>query len=106
MEEEKSHALTVISQVVGIIYTVAWSASFYGQLWENFKHKSVHGISFDFVVYNFTGFLGYTVYTIWGSIDDKLGTGPVSVSDIIFASHALGITIITMIQIRESLVFV
>ena len=97
--DDDSPALNTLSEVLGWIYFSAWSISFYGQLYENFKHKSVKGVSFDFVVYNFTGFAGYTVYTIWGFIDPKLGTGPVSIADMFFASHALLITILTCFQI-------
>lgn len=34
-----SNALLVISQVIGWIYFVAWSVSFYPQVWENFRRK-------------------------------------------------------------------
>ena len=97
--DDDNPGLKIFSQILGWIYFSAWSISFYGQLYENFRRKSVKGVSFDFVAYNFTGFSAYTVYTIWGFIDDKLGTGPVSISDIFFASHALLITIITIFQI-------
>ena len=91
--------LFYLSQVIGWIYFFAWSFSFYGQVIENHKRKSVKGLSFDFVIYNLLGFIGYTIYTIWGYIDPKIGTGKVSIQDIIFASHAVLITCITIVQI-------
>lgn len=91
--------LFYLSQVIGWIYFFAWSFSFYGQVIENYKRKSVSGLSFDFVCYNLLGFMGYTVYTIWGYCDPKIGTGKVSIQDIVFATHATMITFITIIQI-------
>jgi len=99
VQDDDNPGLALLSEIVGWIYFSAWSISFYGQLYENFRRKQVKGVSFDFVVYNFTGFSAYTLYTIWGRIDPKLGTGPVSIPDIFFAGHALIITILTMFQI-------
>lgn len=98
LEQEKD-ALYYLSAVFGWIYFVAWSISFYGQLIENFRRKSVKGLNFDFEIYNLVGFTGYTIYTVRGYIDDNLGTGIVQIQDIFFAAHALLITLITIIQI-------
>lgn len=97
--EENKDFLYWVSFLLGWIYFVAWSVSFYGQVYENFKNGSVSGLSFDFQVYNFTGFLGYTIYTVWGFIDPKIGAGKVSIQDVFFAAHALAITIFTLCQI-------
>lgn len=98
LEEDKDF-LYYLSIVFGWIYFVAWSISFYGQLIENFRRKSVKGLNFDFEIYNLVGFTGYTIYTVRGYIDDNLGTGIVQIHDIFFAAHALLITLITIIQI-------
>ena len=98
LEQEKD-ALYYLSAIFGWIYFVAWSISFYGQLIENFRRRSVSGLNFDFEIYNLVGFTGYTIYTVRGYIDDKLGTGTVQIQDIFFASHALLLTILTLIQI-------
>ena len=98
LEQEKD-ALYYLSAIFGWIYFVAWSISFYGQLIENFRRKSVKGLNFDFEIYNLVGFTGYTIYTVRGYIDDNLGTGIVQIQDIFFAAHALLITLITIIQI-------
>lgn len=88
-----------LSAVLGWIYFFAWSCCFYGQVIENYRRKSVKGLCFDFEVYNIYGFTGYSVYTIWGYIDNDMGTGIVQIQDIIFAVHALLITTITVVQI-------
>ena len=90
--------LSVLSDIFGWIYFSAWSFSFFGQIIENFKRKSVVGLSFDFELYNLTGFIGYTTYTVWGYVDN-VGTGHVAIQDVAFAIHAVFITILTIIQI-------
>jgi len=99
MDEEVHDTLYYLSQVIGWIYFFAWSFSFYGQVIENHRRKSVKGLSFDFEAYNLLGFIGYTIYTIWGYIDPKIGTGKVAIQDIVFAVHAVILTLITIVQI-------
>jgi cystinosin len=94
-----NNILYLASQLMGWIYFFAWSLSFYGQVIENYKRKSVKGLSFDFISYNLLGFICYTIYTIWGFLDPNIGTGKVSFQDIIFALHAVLLTLITIFQI-------
>jgi cystinosin len=89
----------ILSKTLGWIYFFAWSFSFYGQVIENYRRKSVSGLSFDFEVFNIIGFSGYSVYTIMGYMDHNLGTGTVSIQDVVFAVHAWILTVITIIQI-------
>ena len=99
LEEEKKNGLYYLSHILGWIYFFAWSISFYGQVIENFRRQSVSGLNFDFEIYNLVGFTTYTIYNIRGYIDDNLGTGTIEIQDIIFAAHALLLTIVTIIQI-------
>lgn len=57
-----SRPLIVLSEVVGWIYFVAWSVSFYPQIYINFKRKSVVGLNFDFLALNIVGFLMYFLF--------------------------------------------
>jgi cystinosin len=98
LEEEKD-ALFYLSEIFGWTYFIAWSVSFYGQVIENYRRKSVSGLNFDFEIYNLVGFTTYTIYNIRGYIDDNLGTGTVQIQDIIFSCHALLLTVVTLIQI-------
>nr|XP_040041146.1 cystinosin [Gasterosteus aculeatus aculeatus] len=94
-----SNALLVISQVIGWIYFVAWSVSFYPQVWENFRRKSVVGLNFDYLALNLTGFIAYSVFNVglfWVPyIKDEFlkknlsGINPVSANDVFFSLHAL-----------------
>jgi len=89
-----TNLLIILSEIIGWIYFVLWSASFYFQLILNEDLHSVRGLSFDYTIYNLTGFTAYTIYTICGYYDETFGTGPVSLSDIAFSIHSLIITLL------------
>uniref|UniRef100_A0A1A8S4L4 Cystinosis, nephropathic n=1 Tax=Nothobranchius rachovii TaxID=451742 RepID=A0A1A8S4L4_9TELE len=94
-----SRVLLVVSEVIGWIYFVAWSVSFYPQAWENWRRKSVVGLNFDFLALNLTGFIAYSVFNVglfWVPYIKELfleknpnGINPVSASDVFFSLHAL-----------------
>eukprot|EP01083_Nonionella_stella_P067959 180098_1 len=100
---EKYHWLTVVCEVMGWVYFIAWSVSFYPQKITNFKRKAVIGMSFDYIgIYNFTGYVGYTIYTLAtfvheGGLSNK--NNPVRINDITFAVHALILTVFGCVQI-------
>ena len=52
-----------ISRLLGWIYTLSWSISFYPQPWLNYKRKSTIGSTVDFPTVNFLGFLCYAIST-------------------------------------------
>lgn len=91
--------LIYISQVIGWIYFVTWSISFYPQIYTNFKRKSVVGLNFDFVALNFTGFFLYALFNMglfWSSsieseyfIRNPRNLNPVLINDVVFSLHAL-----------------
>jgi len=103
-----SSSLDVLNAIVGWVYFVAWTVSFYPQVYYNWKRKSVIGLNFDFLCYNLTGFLGYSFFNIgmyWvSSVQDEYfvlhprGINPVQLNDAIFTIHAVFITIITIGQ--------
>ena len=88
---------------MGWVYFFAWSISFYPQTIVNYKRKCVIGMSFDYMgIYNFTGFLFYSIYTIATFChDDGIynKNNPIAINDIAFAVHALILTTICCIQI-------
>jgi uncharacterized protein with PQ loop repeat len=49
--------LTILSQIVGWIYFVAWSISFYPQMWIFYKTKNAEGYSVDYSIYNLIGYV-------------------------------------------------
>ncbi|CAG2106883.1 unnamed protein product, partial [Medioppia subpectinata] len=58
----RAQALATLAEVVGWIYFVIWSASFWPQNISNFRRKSVIGYNLDFAALNVTGFLFYSIY--------------------------------------------
>ncbi|CAG5082914.1 Similar to CG17119: Cystinosin homolog (Drosophila melanogaster) [Cotesia congregata] len=59
---ERSTIIYYISEVVGWIYFLAWSISFYPQIYTNYKRKSVVGLNFDFLSLNIVGFFLYSLF--------------------------------------------
>ncbi|XP_031827270.1 lysosomal cystine transporter cystinosin [Nomia melanderi] len=105
---EKSETLYHISNVVGWIYFLAWSVSFYPQIYINYKRKSVIGLNFDYLSLNIVGFVMYALFNcgLYWIPEVELeyfrryprGLNPVQVNDIFFALHATFATVITIIQ--------
>ncbi|XP_008551440.1 cystinosin homolog [Microplitis demolitor] len=97
-----------LSEVVGWMYFLAWSVSFYPQIYTNYKRKSVVGLNFDFLSLNIVGFFLYSLFNCglyW--IPDiaseyyrryPKGLNPVQINDIFFAIHAFWATAFTIGQ--------
>lgn len=104
----RSNILAGISQVIGWIYFIAWSVSFYPQAWENWRRKSVVGLNFDFLALNLTGFTAYSVFNIglfWIPYtkeefleENPNGINPVDANDVFFSLHAVLLCLIYAIQ--------
>ncbi|CAI2376616.1 unnamed protein product [Moneuplotes crassus] len=77
-----------LSIVIGWTYFFCWAVCFYPQAILNWKKKSVAGLSIDFSLINFSGFLLYSIYNVTGYIYPGLGTGIVRPNDVMFAVHA------------------
>ncbi|XP_007935668.1 cystinosin [Orycteropus afer afer] len=103
-----SNVVNIINQVIGWIYFVAWSISFYPQVFKNWRRKSVVGLSFDFVALNLMGFVAYSMFNIgllWvPSIKEQFllkypnGVNPVASNDVFFSLHAVVLTLIIILQ--------
>ncbi|XP_037077712.1 cystinosin homolog isoform X2 [Pollicipes pollicipes] len=104
----ETFGLDTFSSVVGWCYFVAWTISFYPQMYINWKRKSVVGLNFDFLALNLVGFTFYSVFNcgLYFSSgiqdmyykDHPYGLVPVAVNDVVFALHALCACIITVLQ--------
>ncbi|KAK3562258.1 hypothetical protein QTP86_033362 [Hemibagrus guttatus] len=104
----RSNVLDVIIQIIGWIYFLAWSISFYPQAYENWKRQSVVGLSFDFLSLNLTGFIAYSVFNIglfWIPYikeqflkENPNGVNPVDANDVFFSLHALVLTLVYICQ--------
>jgi len=100
--------LTIINAVIGWIYFVAWSVSFYPQVYLNWKRQSVIGLNFDFLAYNITGFIAYGLFNIgmfWiPTVQHEYfakhqgEVNPVRANDVFFTIHAILLTFLTILQ--------
>lgn len=59
-----SPTIIYVSIVVGWLYFIAWSASFYPQIYDNYQRKSVVGLNFDYLSFNLLGFVMYGAFNI------------------------------------------
>ncbi|RYG51179.1 hypothetical protein EON67_03905 [archaeon] len=98
-----------ISGIVGWVYFMAWSVSFYPQVITNYLRKSVVGLSFDYCVLNILGFSCYTAYNCGYYYNNSIreqyaannnGSLPeVQSNDVFFAIHAVILTVVVGLQI-------
>lgn len=99
----------IFSSIIGWIYFLAWSVSFYPQVYTNWSRKSVTGLSFDYEFYNILGFSCLAIYNaclFWSPLirqqySDRFdGESPkVTTNDVFFGIHAIALTIVHIIQI-------
>ncbi|KRF78229.1 cystinosin isoform X2 [Drosophila virilis] len=104
----KSQAIIYTSVIFGWIYFVAWSISFYPQIWINYRRKSVEGLNFDFLTLNIVGFTLYSMFNCglyfiqslqneYGNRHPR-GVNPVLLNDVVFSLHAMFATSLTIGQ--------
>ena len=105
-----SHALTVLSQVIGWIYFVLWAFALYPQIYLNWRRKSVEGLSFDYLAFNLSGYIAYSIYNccfLWSDeihreyfkIHSSSTQVPVAINDAVFALHGFFFTFVNIMQI-------
>ncbi|KAL6247909.1 hypothetical protein RBB50_005257 [Rhinocladiella similis] len=98
-----------LSSLLGWIYTLSWSASFYPQPWLNWKRKSTLGLAIDFPLLNVLGFLCYSISscgflysaTIRNQYAARHPASPeptVQFNDVVFGVHAVILVVLTYSQ--------
>ena len=97
-----------LSSIIGYMYTLCWSISFYPQMLLNYKRKSVAGLSADFSTLNIVGYTSYTIYLssfffstrIRLEYEERFNeTNSVQSNDVAFAVHALLLSCLWLRQI-------
>lgn len=99
-----------MSSVIGYIYFVSWSVSFYPQLITNYEKKSMEGLSTDASILAFVNYTCYTIYNaffFWNEgirkeYRERHGEDAkvtVQSNDVAFAVHALVMNVILISQI-------
>lgn len=110
LSDNVDHRKTIeyVSGIIGWTYFMAWSISFYPQLYTNWQRQSVVGLSLDFELYNLIGFAFYSIFNVSffysSSVDEQYKhfhngkSNAVQANDVVFALHAVLITAITCVQ--------
>lgn len=98
----------VISYCLGWAYFLAWTISFYPQVFLNYRRKSVDGLSIDFVTLNVFGFASYTFYATNFFFNEDVRdeyrrrhnghNNSVQPNDVAFAMHALVLASVIFLQ--------
>ncbi|CAK8533171.1 unnamed protein product [Lathyrus sativus] len=105
-----SDILKIEYTVFGWIAFVAWSTSFYPQLFLNFSRKSVVGLNFNYLLLNNTKQTLYLIYnasvyfssTVQFQYHKQYGFDqmiPVAANDVAFSVHAVLITTVMLFQV-------
>ncbi|KAL3683692.1 hypothetical protein R1sor_001714 [Riccia sorocarpa] len=105
-----STALYIIYLTSGWFAFAVWSISFYPQVILNYRRKSVAGLSFDYVVFNFTKHSSYLIYNaslyfspvVQRQYHEKYGKSeliPVAPSDVAFSTHAVLLISVILFQV-------
>lgn len=99
-----SNGLEIVINIIGWLYFIAWSLSFYPQVWDNWRRKSVVGFSLDYLNLNVLGYASYSIYNCALYFNKEVQIEylsskgyplPVKASDVVFALHALLLTLVT-----------
>lgn len=59
-----SWPLIYASRIAGWTYFLAWSLSFYPQIYDNYRRKNVTGLNFDYLSFNILGSSLYCAFNI------------------------------------------
>ncbi|OKL59631.1 hypothetical protein UA08_05074 [Talaromyces atroroseus] len=101
--------IKALSRLLGWIYTVCWSLSFYPQPINNFRRRSTYGLAIDFPTINVLGFVCYTIYAVgflysplirkqYAARNPSSPEPSVQLNDLAFAVHAVILSAIVYSQ--------
>ena len=104
----ESEGLILLNKIIGWLCFCAWSLSFYPQIYENWRRKSVIGLNFDFLALNVVGYICYSAYNtalFWNKAiqeEYKLEYGtlviPAEPNDVAFGLHGIFACLLTISQ--------
>jgi len=100
--------LAIASDIIGWIYVLCWSGSFYPQAMMNYSRKRVDGFSIDFATLNVISFGCYAFYTTSFTWNEQIRQeyrqrhdgedSSVMLNDVAFSVHAFLLSSITLAQ--------
>ena len=82
--------LVILADVVGWGYFLSWTVSFFPQIYENWRRKSVVGFSFDMLAYFLLSYVTYMIYNVTvyfkpNVLGDLTEDNPVKLTDVVFS---------------------
>ena len=93
----------VLQLTCGWLSFFLWSASFYPQVWLNYKEKSVAGFSIEYAMTNPVGYYFYSLYNLQGLVSPAIGrTGSISLNDLVFGLHGF---VLSMVCFGQSAIY-
>jgi len=104
---ETNHILQVIADIVGWGYFIAWTISFFPQIYENCRRKSAVGLSFDMVTYFMLSYIAYGIYNTVVFFDSDIQrqilghshqSNPVKLVDFIYTAFGFLCQVIICVQ--------
>eukprot|EP00968_Pinguiococcus_pyrenoidosus_P027400 scaffold7375_cov268-Pinguiococcus_pyrenoidosus.AAC.50 len=97
-----------LSNVIGYVFLLAWSCSFYPQIIQNFTRKTTIGLNADYLYLNGVGYFLYSLYNLLYYFDESLrrryrdendgNNILVELHDVLFAVHAFVLTTVQILQ--------
>eukprot|EP01056_Protomagalhaensia_sp_Gyna25_P001255 Protomagalhaensia_sp_Gyna_25__1254@NODE_1627_length_1678_cov_55_348993_g1279_i1_p1_GENE_NODE_1627_length_1678_cov_55_348993_g1279_i1NODE_1627_length_1678_cov_55_348993_g1279_i1_p1_ORF_typecomplete_len284_score18_21PQloop/PF04193_14/2_4e12PQloop/PF04193_14/4_5e03PQloop/PF04193_14/1_5e10PQloop/PF04193_14/1_2e03DUF3302/PF11742_8/1_5SK_channel/PF03530_14/5_2e02SK_channel/PF03530_14/1_2_NODE_1627_length_1678_cov_55_348993_g1279_i18121663 len=98
----KTTILLVVAEISGWGYTLAWTASFYPQIYANFCRRNTDAVSLDGSTLNLLGYVAYVLYTniLYAYEVKHYLPRIITVQDVCFAVHALILTTVLLLQFR------
>lgn len=107
-KELRNEGYATLSNILGWIYFLAWTVSFYPQIFLNWRQRNTEGLSLGFELLNLLGFLFYSVYALSFFLLPQIQEAyrkrhnghenKVTIQDVVFACHATILTALTVAQ--------
>lgn len=111
----RQHSISVsrmlqLVHLFGFIYFVAWSSTFWPQALLNHRRQCTTGLSHDFVVMAWIGFVAYTTFTVGGYLSPTVQAAyirergeppPIELADVCFVLHAIVLSSVMLFQVMR-----
>ncbi|KAI5282661.1 hypothetical protein KEM54_002650 [Ascosphaera aggregata] len=109
MSSNTEPLLARVSELLGWLYTIAWSMSFYFQPYQNYRRGSTTGLAIDFQYVNVLGYVTMTIYQFsfmyspliraqYAARHPQAPEPTTQMNDLVFAFHALILSSISYSQ--------
>lgn len=108
VNDDLSPGYAVFSNIIGFTYFLAWTVSFYPQIYLNWRRKTTLGMSVDYQLLNLLGHSSYCIFNCTFYFSKKIQDdyrdrydeeNKVAINDVLFSVHAVAATLVTLYQV-------